>query len=60
MRLPRSLTAFIEARNVSIAVSGRVKNDQVNPSGDTAKGFGNVPFHRDEFLVRSLRISIWI
>jgi CRISPR-associated protein Csb1 len=49
MRLPRSLTAFIEARNISIAVSGGVKNDQVNPSGDTAKGFGNVPFHRDEF-----------
>jgi CRISPR-associated protein Csb1 len=49
MRLPRSLTAFIEARNVEVAPSGGVKNDQVNPSGDTAKGFGNVPFHRDEF-----------
>jgi CRISPR-associated protein Csb1 len=29
--------------------SGGVKNDAVNPSGDTAKGFGNVPFHREEF-----------
>jgi len=49
MRLPRALTAFIEAEKVSIAASGGVKNDSVNPSGDTAKGFGNVPFHREEF-----------
>lgn len=49
MRLPRALTAFIEAENVSVAASGGVKNDAVNPSGDTAKGFGNVPFHREEF-----------
>jgi len=49
MRLPRALTAFIEARNVTVAPSGGVKNDALNPSGDTAKGFGNVPFHREEF-----------
>jgi CRISPR-associated protein Csb1 len=49
MRLPRALTAFIEARNVTVAPSGGVKNDVLNPSGDTAKGFGNVPFHREEF-----------
>ena len=49
MRLPRALTAFIEAESVSVAASGGVKNDSVNPSGDTAKGFGNVPFHREEF-----------
>lgn len=49
MRLPRALTAFIEADNVNVAASGGVKNDAVDPSGDTAKGFGNVPFHRDEF-----------
>src|SRR5579883_3335646 len=49
MRLPRALTAFIEAENVNVAASGGVKNDAVNPSGDTAKGFGNVPFHREEF-----------
>jgi CRISPR-associated protein Csb1 len=49
MRLPRVLTAFIEARKITVASSGGVKNDHVNPSGDTAKGFGNVPFHRDEF-----------
>ncbi|MBA2433676.1 MAG: type I-U CRISPR-associated protein Cas7 [Chthoniobacterales bacterium] len=49
MRLPRVLTAFIEAKKVTVASSGGVKNDHVNPSGEAAKGFGNVPFHRDEF-----------
>ncbi|MEJ5237882.1 type I-G CRISPR-associated RAMP protein Csb1/Cas7g [Limisphaera sp. VF-2] len=49
MRLPRALTAFIEAKNVTTAASGGVKNDPVNPSGDATKGFGNVPFHREEF-----------
>lgn len=49
MRLPRAVTAFIEASDVAVAASGGVKNDAVNPSGDTKKGFGNVPFHRDEF-----------
>ncbi len=49
MRLPRALTAFIEASEVKVAASGGVKNDAVNPAGDAKKGFGNVPFHRDEF-----------
>jgi CRISPR-associated protein Csb1 len=50
LRLPRALSAFIEARNSKVASSGGVKNDSVNPSGDTSKGFGNVPFARDEFV----------
>jgi CRISPR-associated protein Csb1 len=49
MRLPRALTAFIEASEVNVAASGGVKNDALDPSGDAAKGFGNVPFHREEF-----------
>ena len=49
LRLPRLLSGFIEARDVRIAESGGVKNDRVNPSGDTKQGFGNVPFHRTEF-----------
>ncbi len=49
MRVPRVVTAFIEASEVNVAASGGVKNDAVNPAGDTKKGFGNVPFHRDEF-----------
>jgi CRISPR-associated protein Csb1 len=49
LRLPRALSAFIEAEDVREAQSGGVKNDHVNPSGDTGKGFGNVPFARSEF-----------
>ncbi len=50
LRLPRALSAFIEASNSKVAASGGVKNNSVNPSGDTSKGFGNVPFSRDEFV----------
>lgn len=49
LRLPRVLSSFIEAEEVKEAQSGGVKNDHVNPSGDTGKGFGNVPFARSEF-----------
>ena len=49
LRLPRVLSAFIEAEDAKVAASGGVKNDTVNPSGDTGKGFGNVPFARDEW-----------
>ena len=50
LRIARSLSAFIEAYGVQVAASGGVKNDHVNPSGDTKSGFGNVPFSRDEFV----------
>lgn len=50
LRLPRAVSAFIEAENVTVAASGGVKNDTVNPSGEAAKGFGNVPFARDEYV----------
>lgn len=54
LRLPRSLSAFIEATNAEVAASGGVKDDSVNPSGDTAKGFGNVPFARDEWVAERI------
>lgn len=54
LRLPRSLSAFVEAKNAKLAASGGVKNDGVNPSGDTAKGFGNVPFARDEWVAEKI------
>jgi len=54
LRLPRVLSAFIEAGDVNLASSGGVKNDSVDPKGDTNKGFGNVPFARDEFTARRL------
>jgi CRISPR-associated protein Csb1 len=54
LRLPRLLSGFIEARQVRVAESGGVKNDRVNPSGDTKQGFGNVPFHRTEFTAEKI------
>lgn len=49
LRLPRVLSSFIEAQHVEVVASGGVKNDSHDPQGDTKKGFGNVPFHREEF-----------
>jgi len=53
IRFPRVMTAFVEATQVERAASGGVKFDHLAPEkseGQTAKeGFGNVPFHRDEF-----------
>ena len=54
LRLSRALSGFIEARNVAVAMSGGVKNDRVDPSGDTKAGFGNVPFHREEYTAASI------
>ncbi|MGH7719847.1 MAG: type I-G CRISPR-associated RAMP protein Csb1/Cas7g [Gemmatimonadaceae bacterium] len=54
LRLTRVLSGFIEAKGISPAESGGVKNDRVDPSGDTGKGFGNVPFHRSEFVARTI------
>ena len=54
LRLPRSLSAFVEAEDAKAAASGGVKNDTVNPSGDAARGFGNVPFARDEWVAAQI------
>lgn len=58
LRVARALSAFIEADDVRVAASGGVKNDHVNPSGDTKTGFGNVPFARDEFTAE--RITLYV
>jgi len=55
LRLPRLLSGFIEASDVRPAESGGVKNDRVDPSGDTKQGFGNVPFHRTEFTAGEIK-----
>ncbi len=54
LRVARSLSGFIEATAVQVAASGGVKNDHVNPSGDTARGFGNVPFLREEYTAHMI------
>ena len=58
LRLARALSAFIEASGARVVASGGVKNDHVNPGGDTGKGFGNVPFARDEFTAE--RIVLYV
>lgn len=55
LRLMRALSGFIEAKGASVAESGGVKNDRVDPSGDTKQGFGNVPFHRTEFTAKEIK-----
>ena len=54
LRLERALSAFIEAHHVRVAASGGVKNDVVDASGETATGFGNVPFQRDEYTANEI------
>lgn len=54
LRIARVISSFIEAEMVQVAASGGVKNDHVNPQGDTAKGFGNVPFHREEYTAEKI------
>ena len=58
LRIARALSAFIEADDIHVAASGGVKNDHINPSGDTAKGFGNVPFPRDEYTASKIILYV--
>lgn len=63
VRLPRALSAFVEASEVEVAASGGVKVDRVQPAtegestkyGKAAEGYGNVPYHRDEYAAESIR-----
>ncbi len=58
IRVPRALSGFIEAEDVSEVVSGGVKNSPVDPKGeiqvdgeDTEKGvYSNVPYARVEYV----------
>jgi CRISPR-associated protein Csb1 len=58
LRIARALSAFIEADDVKVAASGGVKNDSVNPQGDTKTGFGNVPFSRDEYTAKAITLYV--
>jgi CRISPR-associated protein Csb1 len=58
VRLPRGLTAFIEAKNVITASYGGAKVDRVQPAtgddtpyGKADEGFGNVIYHKDDFAI---------
>jgi CRISPR-associated protein Csb1 len=62
LRFPRLVTGFIEARGVSEAASGGVKNNHFDPSGEIrAEGYdkdvyGNVPYSRLEFTAEDIRV----
>jgi CRISPR-associated protein Csb1 len=55
IKIPRSLSGFIEARNIQEAVSGGVKNNPIDPSGKLRASafdkdvYGNVPYQRVEY-----------
>ena len=52
IRLPRALSAFIEAARATVAPSGGVKFNRVNPT--LKEGEGNVPFARDEWVAEEI------
>ena len=52
IRLPRTLSAFIEASDAHIAASGGVKLNRVDPA--LKGGEGNVPFARDEWVAAKI------
>jgi CRISPR-associated protein Csb1 len=60
LRVPRALSGFIEASGVNRVSTGGVKNDRVQAKKDeesnltAAEGFGNVPFHRTEFVAKEI------
>lgn len=58
LRVSRAISAFVEAEGVQVAASGGVKNDHVNPSGETKSGFGNVPFSRDEYTAAKMTLYV--
>lgn len=61
IKVPRSVSAFIEAKNVREAVSGGVKNNPIDPTGTLrAKTFdkdvySNVPYQRVEYTAESIK-----
>jgi CRISPR-associated protein Csb1 len=60
VKVPRTLTAFIEAEDVREAASGGVKNNPIDPSGkiraeaEPGNVYGNVPYHRMEYTARKM------
>jgi len=61
IKVPRSVSSFMEARNVREAVSGGVKNNPIDPTGKLrAKGYdkdvyGNVPYQRVEYTAEAIK-----
>lgn len=62
LRVARALTVFLEADGVKVAPSGGSKQDHVDPTGKAfgqggaEKGFGHVPFPRDEYTADKITL----
>ena len=60
VKVPRALTAFIEAEDVREAASGGVKNNPIDPSGkiraeaEPDNVYSNVPYHRMEYTAKRI------
>ncbi len=52
IRLPRTLSGFVEADRATVAPSGGVKFNRVDPT--LKEGEGNVPFARDEWVAEEI------
>jgi CRISPR-associated protein Csb1 len=52
IRIPRALSAFIEARSLAVAQNGGVKLNRVEPT--LKEGEGNVPYARDEYTAKEI------
>ncbi len=61
MRIPRAVSAFIEASDVNEAVSGGVKNNPLDPQGrlrteaEQRDVYSNVPYTRTEYTAGDIR-----
>lgn len=62
VRLPRIISSFVEAQGIEVAAAGGVKLDRVQPGtgentpyGKANEGYGNVPYHRDEYTAREIK-----
>lgn len=57
-KIPRALTAFIEAYGVEPAHSGGVKRDhvrhQITDTGGSSEGYGSIPYHRTEWCAERI------
>lgn len=54
LRLPRLLSAFIEAEKVNQVASGGVKFDRLDAQGAAKDGKGHVPFQRVEYTAEKI------
>jgi len=63
-RIARAITALVEATDVQAVNSGGVKRDVVlHSTGEGTRaetGYGSIPFHRQEFTARSIRLHVSI